>query len=225
MFLGWYDPDRRKPARHKVAEAVERYVEKFGGQPEACLTSVAEATELQADAACPAVTVKGINFIPRHTFYVGVEDKGIPIPSRELSIRIPMCPPYEVSPNATSRDLGKDVNGRRIKQAIGWREKAQAKTTYKTCAEYATVTALNTREEFDVSGGGVIPYRVVIGWAKGRKEADPDNAAACLKAAIDGIAGVLGVNDKRMVMTDPVAQRRDDEGDGFTEFTIAKAGA
>src|SRR5215217_7839849 len=48
MFLGWYDPDKKKPARHKVEEAIERYVEKFGGAPEAILTSVADAVELTA---------------------------------------------------------------------------------------------------------------------------------------------------------------------------------
>ena len=74
MFLGWYDPDKKKPARHKVEEAIERYVEKFGGAPEAILTSVADAAELTADTKAPELVVKGVNFIPRFTFYVGVED-------------------------------------------------------------------------------------------------------------------------------------------------------
>ena len=30
MFLGWYDPDKQKPAAAKVEEAVGRYREKFG---------------------------------------------------------------------------------------------------------------------------------------------------------------------------------------------------
>ena len=77
MFLGWYDPDKKKPARHKVEEAVERYVEKFGGAPIACLTSVADAEELTADAKAPELVVKGVNFIPRFTFYVGVEDEPV----------------------------------------------------------------------------------------------------------------------------------------------------
>jgi hypothetical protein len=77
MFLGWYDPDKKKPARHKVEEAVERYVEKFGGAPVACLTSVADAAELTADAKSPELMVKGVNFIPRFTFYVGVEDEPV----------------------------------------------------------------------------------------------------------------------------------------------------
>ena len=75
MFLGWYDPDKKKPARLKVEEAVERYVEKFGGDPVACLTSVADAAELAADAKTPELVVKGVTFIPRFTFYIGVEDE------------------------------------------------------------------------------------------------------------------------------------------------------
>jgi hypothetical protein len=75
MFLGWYDPDKKKPARLKVEAAVERYVEKFGGEPVACLTSVDDAAELSADARIPDLIVKGVTFLPRFTFYVGVEDE------------------------------------------------------------------------------------------------------------------------------------------------------
>ena len=81
MFLGWYDPDKKKPAREKVEEAIERYVEKFGGEPVACLTSVADAAELAGDITSPELLVKGVNFIPRFTFYVGVEDA----PAAELA--------------------------------------------------------------------------------------------------------------------------------------------
>jgi hypothetical protein len=77
MFLGWYDPDKKKPARHKVEEAVERYVEKFGGNPIACLTSVADAADLTADSKALDLVVKGVNFIPRFTYYVGVEDEPV----------------------------------------------------------------------------------------------------------------------------------------------------
>ena len=80
MFLGWYDPDKKKAARLKVEEAVERYVEKFGGEPVACLTNVADAAELTSDAKSPDLVVKGVTFIPRFTFYVGVEDE----PAAEL---------------------------------------------------------------------------------------------------------------------------------------------
>jgi len=74
MFLGWYDPDKKKPARYKVSDAVERYVEKFGGDPVACLTSVVDAEELTTDTAAPDLRVRGVHYIPRYTYYVGIEE-------------------------------------------------------------------------------------------------------------------------------------------------------
>ena len=84
MFLGWYDPDRKKPARQKVAEAIERYVEKFGVQPELVLTSESDAAELRtpvkktrkAQTPAPKLPVRTVAYIPRWTFYVGVEEGG-----------------------------------------------------------------------------------------------------------------------------------------------------
>ena len=74
MFLGWYDPDKKKPARHKLTDAIERHVEKFGTAPEVCLTNVADAAELAADPKAPAILVRAESFLPRWTFYVGVDD-------------------------------------------------------------------------------------------------------------------------------------------------------
>ena len=82
MFLGWYDPTKKKPAREKLAEAMERYAEKFGAAPETCLTSVADAEELGADKKAPNLSVRGVSYIPRWTFYVGVEDE----PAAELPL-------------------------------------------------------------------------------------------------------------------------------------------
>jgi hypothetical protein len=82
MYLGWYDPDRKKPARQKVAEAIERYIEKFGASPELVLTSEADATELLTPPAAtkktalPELTlpIRTVAYIPRWTFYIGRED-------------------------------------------------------------------------------------------------------------------------------------------------------
>jgi hypothetical protein len=71
MFLGWYDPDKKRPVPDKLAEAVERYVEKFGSDPEICLTSAADAAALDGQTDLP---VRAVTFISRHTFYVGVEE-------------------------------------------------------------------------------------------------------------------------------------------------------
>ena len=72
MFLGWYDADRHKSAREKVRDAIDAYFDKFDESPCLCLTSVADAAELVGD--CLIVEVRGVTFIPRHTFYVGYED-------------------------------------------------------------------------------------------------------------------------------------------------------
>ena len=74
MFLGWYDPDKKYPTWAKLADALARYEEKFGAPAATCLTSVADAQELAADPKAPALPVRGVTFIPRHTFYVGIED-------------------------------------------------------------------------------------------------------------------------------------------------------
>jgi hypothetical protein len=71
MFLGWYDPDKRKSAATKLAEAVERYVEKFGSAPALCLTSSLDAVDLAGKTELP---VRAVSYIGRYTFYVGVED-------------------------------------------------------------------------------------------------------------------------------------------------------
>lgn len=76
MFLGWYDPDTRFPVERKLSEAIERYVEKFGSEPEICLTSAADAAALEGKTTIP---VRAVSFVSRHTFYVGVEDDPVEI--------------------------------------------------------------------------------------------------------------------------------------------------
>jgi hypothetical protein len=86
MFLGWYDPDRKKPARAKLAEAIERYEEKFGRAPRFCLTSSQDAAELaEPSRKFPGnlpVTVQARGYIGRWTFYIG-EDAGEPAAAME----------------------------------------------------------------------------------------------------------------------------------------------
>lgn len=74
MFLGWYDPDKKHPTRLKLMEAMDRYAEKFGEPAKACVTSMADAAELAADPKAPSIPVRGADYIPRYTFYVGIED-------------------------------------------------------------------------------------------------------------------------------------------------------
>lgn len=81
MFLGWYDPDRKKPARAKLADVLDRYEEKFGRRARFCLTSPQDAAELaEATTKHPGelpVAVQARGYISRDTFYVG-EDAGSP---------------------------------------------------------------------------------------------------------------------------------------------------
>ncbi len=74
MFLGWYDPDKAFPTASKVREAVDRYTRKFGAPPKACLTSVQDAAEVAGDPALAAIAIRGVDYVPRFTYYVGVED-------------------------------------------------------------------------------------------------------------------------------------------------------
>ncbi len=74
MFLGWYDPDKKTPARFKLEDALERYARKFGRPAAACLTSPEDAAELAADKEAPKLPVRGVVYIPRFTFYVGIDD-------------------------------------------------------------------------------------------------------------------------------------------------------
>jgi hypothetical protein len=75
MFLGWYDPDRRKPLERKLDDALERYREKFNAEPVTVLTSVADADLLQSAALQRNLLIKGVRFVSGSTFYVGSEDE------------------------------------------------------------------------------------------------------------------------------------------------------
>lgn len=75
MYLGWYDPDKKKPVRQKLAEAVERYGEKFSRTPQCCLTSPEEERDLREPTRKHPgelpIAVRGMNYVARHTFYIG----------------------------------------------------------------------------------------------------------------------------------------------------------
>lgn len=73
MYLGWYDADRRTTVERKITDAIARYVEKFGADPEVVLVGPHDVAE--ARAAITAVIVREVGFIPRSTFYVGVDDE------------------------------------------------------------------------------------------------------------------------------------------------------
>jgi hypothetical protein len=78
MFLGWYDPDKKKTADKKLMDACARYEEKFGRVPLFCLTSPDDAKALGATFSLGLgreVGVQARSYIAKDTFYIG-EDAG-----------------------------------------------------------------------------------------------------------------------------------------------------
>lgn len=75
MFLAIYDPDKKKPARQKLQEAIDRYTEKFAHAPRFCLTSPQDAVDLSEPTRNHPgelpVQVQARGYIARWTFYVG----------------------------------------------------------------------------------------------------------------------------------------------------------
>jgi hypothetical protein len=71
---------------------------------------------------------------------------------------------------------------------------------------------------------GMVPPLVLdftIGWEKGRKRMDDDNAKASMKAIIDGIAEALDVNDKHITVG-TLTQERDPAGAGYIRVDITE---
>ena len=69
-FLGWLDPDRKKSAAAKLADAIARHEEKHGVRPNICLTS--EQDEAELAGADHGIQIAGRHWLARGVFYVGV---------------------------------------------------------------------------------------------------------------------------------------------------------
>jgi len=68
MYLGWYDPDKKKKTSTKLAEAVERYEEKYGKSPAVVLVNPADAQEH------PCIEVRVVAHVAPNTFFVGEDE-------------------------------------------------------------------------------------------------------------------------------------------------------
>jgi hypothetical protein len=68
MFLMWYDNDRKKQARLKIEEAIERFVEKYGRAPTVVLVNPEEPVEGAPLPVVPRPTVA------RNFYWVGDEE-------------------------------------------------------------------------------------------------------------------------------------------------------
>lgn len=74
MYLGWYDPDRKKSAERKLSDAIERYRRKWGRDPQIALVNMADATHY------PGLEVRVVGHVAPNTFFVGEEaEQEIPV--------------------------------------------------------------------------------------------------------------------------------------------------
>jgi hypothetical protein len=68
MYLAWFDANPKKPVAQKIAEAHERYVEKFGRKPLVCLVNPEDVIQESA------VELRPLKYIGRNCFWIGVDD-------------------------------------------------------------------------------------------------------------------------------------------------------
>lgn len=68
LYLGYYDPDPKRPTAAKLAEAARRYELKHGRPARVAL--------VHADDLCEAagLVVRPSGYVARHTFLIGEED-------------------------------------------------------------------------------------------------------------------------------------------------------
>lgn len=71
MFLIWYDNDRKRKLAEKVAQAAERYTERFGTSPQVVLLNPAQAGEMAEVAGLP---VRATPLVAPHSLYIGADD-------------------------------------------------------------------------------------------------------------------------------------------------------
>lgn len=116
---------------------------------------------------------------------------------QRLCLRIPATPSFFLSPNSR----------------VHWAVKARAATQYRALAYLAAKDALATGPGWTAHDGPVQVF-VSVGWEPGRKRQDADNLIASLKAAMDGVADAIGVNDKHFRYGE-VFQERDGARCGY----------
>jgi hypothetical protein len=68
MFLGWFDDTPKKSVQSKIEEAVERYVAKFGEDPNICLVNSADATTYET------LEVRPVPYVRPNHFWIGRDE-------------------------------------------------------------------------------------------------------------------------------------------------------
>ncbi len=71
MYLGWYDPDKKKDTGRKLADAIYRYERKWGRKPSVALMNAGDASQLTDDSG---VEVRVAPHVAPNTFFVGDDE-------------------------------------------------------------------------------------------------------------------------------------------------------
>ncbi len=81
--LLWYDPDARRPVTQKIAAAAARYLERCKRPANCCHVHPADVVEY------PGLVVVADERMPRHHFWVGMDDSLLPAPPQRRSLAAP----------------------------------------------------------------------------------------------------------------------------------------
>ena len=100
-----------------------------------------------------------------------------------------------------------------------WRTVHQLRTELKERAQLSTMAA---GIGWDTPIREPLTLHVLVAWEPRRKTMDDDNLWGSFKAARDGIATTLGINDSRM-RCGSITQIRDPEKRGFIKVAIEEA--
>ena len=76
MYLGWYDPDKKRAIAQKADDACARYRRKWGCEARVVICNPAAVSVLHvwALARGVGVDVRGAAHVPPNTFFVGEDE-------------------------------------------------------------------------------------------------------------------------------------------------------
>ena len=69
MYLGWYDPDRKKTSAQKLADASARYRRKWGRDARVAIVNAADSVDIDG------IEVRVAAHVPPNTFFVGEDEE------------------------------------------------------------------------------------------------------------------------------------------------------
>lgn len=71
LFTGWYDPEKKKSSSRKLDDAIARYREKWGEEPQIALVNAADFDGLQER---DDIEIRIAGNVAPSTFFVGVDE-------------------------------------------------------------------------------------------------------------------------------------------------------